>query len=57
MGEGLTAVLVEGVVSQSEWASALGALETAAVEEEALCTQTLHHVEPPPADGAHLTDT
>lgn len=55
--DGLTVGLVKGVVSQSEGASALATLETAAMEEETFCTQTLHHIKSLLTDGTHLTGT
>lgn len=40
----LTVVSVVGVRSESERAAAVITLETTAMEEQSLCTQTLHHI-------------
>lgn len=48
---------VKGVGGQSECVSALETLETAAVEEETFCTQTLHQIHSPLTEDTHVTDT
>ena len=49
----LTSGRVPGVGGRTEGGAAVFALEAAAVEEHALCAQTLHHVHPLAAEEAH----